>query len=127
MARIFRVRRVGRERGKHRVAETERETVLRTSIGELALQEYRLQAGGRAWGVLHTEAVLSLDDETRFLDEQAGRMPYGVVLWPAAIALAHDVVERGDAGTLGGPNVAHVFASGRVRELAPGSDVSDLV
>ena len=98
------------------MAETERETVLRTSIGELALQEYRLQAGARAWGVLHTGAVLSLDDETRFLDEQAGRMPYGVVLWPAAIALAHDVAERGDA-----------LRGARVLELGAGTGLPGIV
>ena len=71
------------------------DTVLRTSIGDFALQEYRLRAGGRAWSVLHTDAVLTLDDEARFLDEHAPRLPYGVVLWPAAVALAHDVAERG--------------------------------
>lgn len=75
----------------------ELDAVLRTSIGDFALQEYRLQAGGRSWSVLHTDAVLSLDDEARLLDAQPARLPYGVALWPAAVALAHDVAGRGDA------------------------------
>ena len=95
---------------------TRDETVLRTSIGELPLQEYRLQAGGRTWSVLHTDAVLSVDDETRFLDEQAGRMPYGVVLWPAAVALAHDVAERGAA-----------LRDARVLELGAGTGLPGIV
>jgi predicted nicotinamide N-methyase len=44
--------------------------------------------------VLHAGAVLSDADEQRFLAEGAARAPYGVVLWPAAIALAHDVASR---------------------------------
>ncbi len=28
--------------------------------------------------------------------EFAERMPYGVALWPAAIALAHEIATRGD-------------------------------
>lgn len=84
------------------------DTTLRTSIGDFALQEYRLQAGGRAWSVLHTDAVLTLDDEARFLGEQAARLPYGVVLWPAAVALAHDVSVR--AGALRGRRVLELGA-----------------
>jgi predicted nicotinamide N-methyase len=67
-----------------------------TSAGEVPLAEYRLRLGGREWGVLHTDAVLSHDDEQRFLREERDRMPYGVVLWPAAVALAHELVARAD-------------------------------
>jgi predicted nicotinamide N-methyase len=41
-------------------------------------------------------SVLTREDENRFLGELKGRLPYGVALWPAAIALAHDVASRAD-------------------------------
>ena len=72
-------------------------TVLRTTAGDLPLHEYHLRDGGRAWTIVHTGAVLSHDDEQRFLREQRDRVPYGVVLWPAAIALAHELIARADA------------------------------
>jgi len=71
------------------------EPTLRTDAGELPLHEYRLAAAGRTWSVLHTGAILSHDDEQRFLGEPAERRaPYGVALWPASIALAHEVLAR---------------------------------
>jgi predicted nicotinamide N-methyase len=71
--------------------------VLRTTAGEFPLHEYRLRLGGREWGILHTDSVLSHADEQEFLRERRERLPYGVVLWPAAIALAHEVAARADA------------------------------
>lgn len=71
--------------------------VLHTPAGDVPLHEYRHRAGGREWTVLHTGSVLSFADEQHFLREQRDRLPYGVVLWPAAIALAHDVLSRADA------------------------------
>jgi predicted nicotinamide N-methyase len=56
--------------------------------------EYHLRLGGRAWSVLHSGAILSHEDEQRFLATESGRPPYGIVLWPAAIALAHDLAAR---------------------------------
>ncbi len=70
--------------------------VLKTSVGDFPLHEYRLGLGGRTWSILHSESVLSRDDEAHFLMEMKDRLPYGVLLWPAAIALAHEVVERAD-------------------------------
>jgi predicted nicotinamide N-methyase len=70
---------------------------LRLSTGEFPLHEYRLRAAEREWSVLHTTAVLTHQDELRFLDEMISRLPYGVALWPAAIALAHEVASRGEA------------------------------
>ena len=67
---------------------------LRTSAGDFPLEEYRLGLGGRTWSILHTRAVLSWDEESRYLNEAGTRMPYGVILWPAAIALAHDLASR---------------------------------
>lgn len=75
----------------------DRATVLQTTAGDLPLHEYHLRTGGHAWTIVHTGAVLSHDEEQRFLREQRARVPYGVVLWPAAIALAHELVERADA------------------------------
>lgn len=70
--------------------------VLHTSVGDFPLHEYRLGLGGRTWSILHSESVLSRDDEAHFLMELRERLPYGVVLWPAAIALAHEVAARAD-------------------------------
>ncbi|HEU0014933.1 MAG TPA: 50S ribosomal protein L11 methyltransferase, partial [Longimicrobium sp.] len=70
--------------------------VLRTTAGDFPLHEYRLGLGGRVWSILHTDSVLSRGDEQEFLRERRDRLPYGVVLWPAAIALAHEVAARAD-------------------------------
>lgn len=89
---------------------------LRTSAGDVPLAEYRLGLGGRTWGILHTGAVLSQADEQRFLSESRDRLPYGVALWPAAIALAHDVAARADA-----------FRGRRVLELGAGTGLPGIV
>ena len=68
--------------------------ILSTTAGDLPLEEYRLALGGHAWTILHTGAVLSHDDEDRFLRGDQLRLPYGIALWPAAIALAHELAER---------------------------------
>jgi methyltransferase-like protein 23 len=99
--------------------------VLRTTAGDLPLQEYALELDGRRFGVLHTGTVLSLADEDRFLRphrEGDGKVPYGVVLWPAAIALAHEIATRTWAGLrvleLGGgtglPGIVAASLGGRV-------------
>ncbi len=64
--------------------------------GEFPLNEYRLRLDGREWSILHVGSVLSREDENHFLGELKGRVPYGVALWPSAIALAHDLVSRAD-------------------------------
>ena len=70
--------------------------LLRTSIGDFALNEYRLTLGGRTWSFLHTGAILTLEQEQQFLACERDRLPYGVMLWPASIALAHDMIARAD-------------------------------
>lgn len=70
--------------------------LLETSIGDFALHEYRLQLAARSWSFLHTGTVLTHEQERSYLDRKTGRLPYGVMLWPASIALAHDVLARGD-------------------------------
>ena len=90
--------------------------VLQTPAGEFPLNEYRLRAGGREWRILHVGSVLTREDENRFLGELKGRLPYGVALWPAAIALAHDIASR-----------AEDFRSRRLLELGAGTGLPGIV
>ena len=73
------------------------QNLLRTTAGDYPLHEYRLKLGGHEWTVLHLGAVLSHDDESQLMLGLFETMPYGVALWPAAIALAHDLASRADA------------------------------
>lgn len=72
----------------------ERPSVLGTTAGDFPLGECRLAVGRREWSVLYTASVVTREDESRFLSELGGRVPYGVALWPAAIALAHEIATR---------------------------------
>ncbi len=73
--------------------------VLRTTAGDMPLEEIELVVAGRTWTVLHTGAVISREQEQAFLRGQTTtRWPYGIVVWPAAIALAHEVASRHLAG-----------------------------
>jgi predicted nicotinamide N-methyase len=89
---------------------------LRTPAGEVPLYESRLRAGAREWAILHTGAVLTPADEARVIGEPRDRLPYGVALWPAAIALAHEVASRADG-----------FRGRRVLELGAGTGLPGLV
>jgi predicted nicotinamide N-methyase len=90
--------------------------ILNTSAGEFPLHEYRLRQDGREWTILHTGAVLTLADETRLLSERVNRLPYGVAIWPSAIALAHEVATRAGA-----------FRRRRVLELGAGTGLPGIV
>jgi predicted nicotinamide N-methyase len=90
--------------------------VIATTAGDFPLCECQLAVGGRHWSVLHTGAVVTPDDEVRYFDQLAGKLPYGVVLWPAAIALAHEVATRAD-----------VFAGRSVLELGAGTGLPGIV
>jgi methyltransferase-like protein 23 len=90
--------------------------LLRTSAGDFPLNEYRLRLAAREWTILHVGSVLSREDENWFLGELKGRLPYGVALWPAAIALAHDLASR--AETLRGM---------RVLELGSGTGLPGII
>ena len=92
---------------------------LSTSIGEIALHEYRLPLGGRTWSFLHTGAVLTLEDEQRYLKDERDPLPYGVMLWPASIALAHEVLAR--AAELPGKRVLELGAGTGVPGIVAGS------
>jgi predicted nicotinamide N-methyase len=65
-----------------------------TASPDQPLHEYHLRLGGHAWTVAHSGAILSEEDEQRLLSEERSRAPYGLALWPAAIALAHELVSR---------------------------------
>ena len=88
--------------------------VLRTTAGDLSLEEYHLRLEERHWRILHTGAILSQEDEQRFLGGDQPRVPYGIVLWPAAIALAHEIASR-------------PFAGLRVLELGAGTGLPGIV
>lgn len=75
---------------------SEPQQTLQTAIGNFPLHEYRLRLAGREWSILHTGAILTQADESHFLRELREHLPYGVALWPSAIALAHDVASRAD-------------------------------
>lgn len=90
--------------------------LLRTSIGEFALHEYHLASGGRSWSFFHTGAVVTAQQERAYLARERDRLPYGVMLWPASIALAHDVVSRGEA-----------LVGKRILELGAGTGMPGIV
>jgi predicted nicotinamide N-methyase len=90
--------------------------VLHTTAGDFPLHEYRLGLGGRTWRILHTDSVLSRDDESHFLLQRKDSVPYGVLLWPAAIALAHEVAARADE-----------FRGAGVLELGAGTGLPGIV
>lgn len=70
---------------------------LRTTAGDLPLGECRIAVGGRERSILYTTAVVTREDEAKYLAERPGTgLPYGIALWPAAIALAHEISTRGD-------------------------------
>lgn len=89
---------------------------LRIPEGAFPLQEYRLGAGGRELRFLTTSAVLSFEDEVHLLFDTAPRPPLGLALWPASIALAHEVAGRAD-----------VFHGRRVLELGAGTGMPGIV
>lgn len=97
-------------------ASTTTVRMLSTTGGEFPLHEYRLRQGGREWAILHTGAVLTPDDESRLLEVSTNRLPYGVSLWPSAIALAHEVASRGSA-----------FRDRSVLELGAGTGLPGIV
>jgi predicted nicotinamide N-methyase len=80
------------------------------------LHEYHLRLGAHEWAIAHSGATLTDMDEQRYLSEERSVAPYGFALWPAAIALAHELVSR--AGELAGK---------RVLELGSGTGLPGIV
>ena len=71
-------------------------TELRTNAGDVSLHQYHVTLGGRAYAILHTGAILTVDDEQRLVSDNERQRPYGLALWPSAIALAHEIAGRAD-------------------------------
>jgi predicted nicotinamide N-methyase len=90
---------------------------LHTFEGSYPLHEYHLALAGREWTVLHTGVILTFEDEARFFKEMLGQLPYGVALWPSAIALAYEIASRGE----------EAFAGKRVLELGAGTGLPGIV
>ncbi len=98
------------------IGPDDRNRLLRATTGEFPLHEYHLREGGHAWTILHTGAMLTPEDEAHFFREWVDHLPYGVALWPASIALAHEVIAR-----------AVEFNGKRVLELGAGTGLPGIV
>jgi predicted nicotinamide N-methyase len=85
------------EKPSHTPSPNNPPTVLHTTTGDVELHEYGGTFGGHAYRILHTGAVLTFLDEQILLSERETRLPYGVALWPGAIALAHEIAALPDA------------------------------
>lgn len=68
--------------------------VLNTSAGDFPLAECKLGVGDREWSLLHAAAILDRATEDQFVTDPDNMLPYGAVLWPASIALAHEIAVR---------------------------------
>ncbi len=91
--------------------------VLHTTAGDLQVEEVTLEVGGRSWVIRNTGAVIAREQEHEFLrSEGATKRPYGIMLWPAAIALAHELASRGPA-----------LAGQRILELGAGTGLPGMV
>ena len=78
--------------------------------------EYHLRLGAHEWRITHSGVTLSEMDEQRYLSEERSVAPYGFALWPAAIALAHELASRADT-----------LAGKRVLELGAGTGLPGIV
>jgi predicted nicotinamide N-methyase len=92
------------------------EPVLETTGGTFRLFDYRLRQQGREWTVLHAGAVLSAVIEAEVIASKTNRLPYGVSLWPSAIALSHEIANR-----------AEDFRGRTVLELGAGTGLPGIV
>ena len=78
--------------------------------------EYHLRLGPHEWTIAHSGATLTDMDEQRYLSEERSVAPYGFALWPAAIALAHELASR-----------ARELAGKRMLELGSGTGLPGIV
>jgi len=89
---------------------------LETEKGTYPLQEFRLPLAGREWRLMHAGLVLTPEDEQQYFQEVLGHLPFGVALWPAAIALAYELATRETA-----------LSGARVLELGSGTGLPGLI
>lgn len=85
-------------------------------MSDIELEDYRLRVGGREWSVLHSGRPIGFAEEQDLLSESRDLHPYGLALWPAAIALAHEIAERADD-----------IRDTRVLELGAGTGIPGIV
>ncbi|MES2460907.1 MAG: methyltransferase domain-containing protein [Armatimonadota bacterium] len=97
--------------------QPEQSPLLKTNTGDYPLHEFHLALDGREWTILHTGVVLTHEDESQYLRETRTRLPYGVALWPAAIALAQELASRG----------SEAFAGKTALELGAGTGLPGIV
>jgi predicted nicotinamide N-methyase len=86
-----------------------------TSVDDLELEDYHLRIAGREWSILHSKALITFVDEQHFLGDP-DRLPYGLMLWPSAVALAHEIAGR-----------APELRGARVLELGAGTGAPGIV
>jgi predicted nicotinamide N-methyase len=91
------------------------EQILKTSAGDFPLNQYCLREDGKEWKILHVGSVLSKKQESDYL-LSTREMPYGITLWTAAIALAHEIASRKE-----------IFNGARVLELGSGTGLPGIV
>ncbi|MBC8136018.1 MAG: 50S ribosomal protein L11 methyltransferase [Fibrella sp.] len=75
--------------------------------------EFHLHLVGREWAIRHAGMVLSYAEEAaylRALHEKRNNIPYGIALWPAAVALAHELAALATEGALAGKRVLELGA-----------------
>jgi predicted nicotinamide N-methyase len=82
--------------------------MLQTTVGDFPLEECRIKLPDREISILHVAAMLTHSDEARFLLEANNPLPYGIALWSATIALAQDIILRGN--DFGGKQVLELGA-----------------
>lgn len=75
---------------------------------KVPLQEYRLSLADREYTILHTGLLMTVAEENKAVTGLLELLPYGTALWPASIALAHELAARGDA--LAGLNILELGA-----------------
>jgi predicted nicotinamide N-methyase len=97
-------------------AASDNEKILKTSVGDFALNQYCLREGDREWRIWHVESVFSQTQEARFLRDLREKLPYGITLWTAAVALAHEIAARRAA-----------FRGRHVLELGSGTGLPGIV
>ncbi len=95
----------------------ERAPMLTTNTGDYPLHEFHLALEDRECTILHTGVVLTHDDELLYLRETRKKLPYGVALWPAAIALAQELASRGP----------EAFAGKTALELGAGTGLPGII
>lgn len=61
-----------------------------------AVQPYSVTLSGRTWSVLNAGLPFAYPDEDAYISQTSLHLPYGVALWPAALALAEELDARGE-------------------------------